>query len=169
MSDWIIRPFAASELPVYRAARLTALRDHPEAYSSSWEEETEQEDAIFLSRIQPEPPSVTLGAFQGETLGWMAGLVVPQRLKTRHIGTIVAVYVDPSHRRYGLGRAVIEALIDTARIAGLLTVNLTVSVGNEGARRLYVGLGFQPYGLVRRALRVGDRFVDEEHMALDLD
>jgi ribosomal protein S18 acetylase RimI-like enzyme len=168
MSEWVIRPFAPSELGVYRTARLTALHDHPEAYSSSWEEEREYDDAVFLSRLQPEPPSVTLGAFRGKALGAMAGLVVSQHLKTRHTGTIVAVYVDPTHRRHGLGRAVIEALLEASRAAGLLTVCLTVSVGNVGARRLYTGLGFVPCGLMRRTLRVGNRFVDEEHMALDL-
>jgi RimJ/RimL family protein N-acetyltransferase len=30
-------------------------------------------------------------------------------------------------------------------------------------------MGFRVYGLERRALKVGDRFYDEELMALDLD
>jgi RimJ/RimL family protein N-acetyltransferase len=36
----------------------------------------------------------------------------------------------------------------------------------EAARRLYLACGFEPVGLHRRALRVDDRYYDEERMAL---
>jgi ribosomal protein S18 acetylase RimI-like enzyme len=168
VSQWVLRPTAGSDLAAYRTARLASLRDHPEAYSSSWEEESGYDDAVFLSRLVPEPPSVMLGGFAGPRMVAMGALVMQQRLKTSHIGTIYGIYVDPGFRRTGVGRAIMQALIDAGRTAGLLTITLTVSVGNEGARRLYAGLGFEPYGLARRALRIGDRFVDEEHMALEL-
>jgi ribosomal protein S18 acetylase RimI-like enzyme len=169
MTECVIRPFVESDLAEYRRARLTALKDHPEAYSCSWEEEREFGDPVFLDRILPEPPSLMLGAFAGPHLAAMAVLVVPQRAKTRHVGTINGVYVEPAFRGTGLGRALMEALLASARESGLLAVTLTVSVGNESARRLYAGLGFERYGLVRRALRVGDRFFDDEHMVIELD
>jgi hypothetical protein len=39
---------------------------------------------------------------------------------------------------------------------------------NAAARALYVSAGFEAFGLERRALRVGDRYVEEEHMVLHL-
>jgi RimJ/RimL family protein N-acetyltransferase len=47
-------------------------------------------------------------------------------------------------------------------------VQLTVVAGNETARRLYAGLGFEEYGLEKKALKLGDRYFDEILMAKDL-
>ncbi len=44
-----------------------------------------------------------------------------------------------------------------------------MTAGNAPAQCLYKRMGFQVYGTERRALKVGDRFYDEELMALDLD
>jgi RimJ/RimL family protein N-acetyltransferase len=49
---------------------------------------------------------------------------------------------------------------------GLEQVSLSVSVRQEAARRLYSALGFEVYGYERHALKVGDTYVDEEHMVL---
>jgi RimJ/RimL family protein N-acetyltransferase len=37
------------------------------------------------------------------------------------------------------------------------------------ARNLYLALGFKPFGLEPRAMRVGSQYFDEEHMVLRLD
>jgi RimJ/RimL family protein N-acetyltransferase len=44
-----------------------------------------------------------------------------------------------------------------------------VNAENVRARNLYLSLGFKPFGLEPRAMRVGDRYFDEEHMVLSLD
>jgi RimJ/RimL family protein N-acetyltransferase len=43
-----------------------------------------------------------------------------------------------------------------------------VVLTNESTRRTYHGLGFRPYGIERKAIRVGDTFYDEELLYLDL-
>ena len=80
-----------------------------------------------------------------------------------------AVYVDAAHRGTGLARALVEAAIARARDARLSVVHLTVTLGNDAARRLYAELGFRTYGIERRGLCVDGVFHDEELMALDLD
>jgi ribosomal protein S18 acetylase RimI-like enzyme len=47
-------------------------------------------------------------------------------------------------------------------------VSLTVVSGQEAARGLYRSLGFEPYGLESRGLKIGDRYLDNEHMVLKL-
>lgn len=49
---------------------------------------------------------------------------------------------------------------------GLEQVSLSVSVPQEAARKLYDALGFEVYGYERRALKVDDTYVDEEHRVL---
>jgi RimJ/RimL family protein N-acetyltransferase len=43
---------------------------------------------------------------------------------------------------------------------------LAVGVFNEPARRAYAAMGFVPYGIEPRALKVDGVYVDEEHMIL---
>jgi ribosomal protein S18 acetylase RimI-like enzyme len=45
-------------------------------------------------------------------------------------------------------------------------VTLSVSVPQEAARRLYRALGFEVYGYEKHALKVGETYVDDEHMVL---
>jgi ribosomal protein S18 acetylase RimI-like enzyme len=79
------------------------------------------------------------------------------------------MYVDAALRGSGLARQLVDAVIAAAREAGAVVLHLTVTVGNQPAQRLYRRMGFTTYGTERRSLKVGDRFFDEELMALDLD
>jgi ribosomal protein S18 acetylase RimI-like enzyme len=84
-----------------------------------------------------------------------------------HKGALVSLYVRPQARGIGVGRRLVEAIIDTAR-RYVEVVQLAVVTGNEAALRLYTGLGFVQYGLEKKALKQGDRYYDEILMAKDL-
>jgi ribosomal protein S18 acetylase RimI-like enzyme len=73
-------------------------------------------------------------------------------------------------RGRGVGRALVEAAVARARAwPGLAQIVLGVAAHNTAARRLYRSLGFEVFALERRALRLSDRDVDEEHLVLYLD
>lgn len=163
-----IRRLGAADVQPYRAVRLDALLRHPEVFGSSHEEEAQLDDAEFVRMIS-QPPSSTLGAFAGDELVGIAGLMVPVRQKQRHKGIIVGVYVAAEHRRTGVAQRLVEALIVEARQSSLRVVELAVTVGNQPARRLYYRLGFRTYGIERFALAINDSYLDEELMALMLD
>lgn len=153
------------DLPLYRPLRLEALRRHPEAFGSSFEEEQGSD----LAHLIGAPPNVTLGGFATGALVGSAALVVSLKFKQRHKGHIIGVYVDPAWRRRGLARALLDALIHQARAQGLMLLTLSVTVGNPEARVLYTSAGFTVYGVEPISLRVGADFLDEELMALRLD
>ncbi|MBN8899303.1 MAG: GNAT family N-acetyltransferase [Rhodospirillales bacterium] len=90
-------------------------------------------------------------------------------VKQRHKGTVWGVYVDPAQRGAGIAQALITAVIDSAQAAGLGVLQLAVTVGNVPAIRLYEAAGFVRTGIEPRALRVGDRFLDEALMVRLLD
>ncbi len=115
-----------------------------------------------------EPPSVTLGAFIDDAMVGTMALAVPARIKQRHKGHVVGVYVIPSFRRTGLARALIDDLIARARENGLLVLTLSVTIGNEAAKSLYLRAGFSVYGVEPAGLRVGCDLLDEDLMALRL-
>ena len=53
-SDIDIRPVTRAEAPAWRALRLEALKNHPLAFMSSYEEAVKRDLADFTARI-PEP------------------------------------------------------------------------------------------------------------------
>lgn len=59
---------------------------------------------------------------------------------------ILNIAVVPEDRRSGLGRRLLEVVLESVRSAGAESVFLEVRESNEAARRLYGGLGFRPVG-----------------------
>ncbi|WP_255000306.1 ribosomal protein S18-alanine N-acetyltransferase [Cyanobium sp. Alchichica 3B3-8F6] len=98
-----------------------------------------------------EPRRPGVGLWHGNILVAMAsGWLVVDEL---HI-TLVAV--APQRRRQGLGRQVLQALLDHAQQQGAAHATLEVAPGNAAAVALYRGLGFQDAGLRRGYYRNGD-------------
>jgi RimJ/RimL family protein N-acetyltransferase len=75
--------------------------------------------------------------------------------------------VTPAWRAKGVARAMLIELLRQARLLpGVEQINLTVNANQAAARRLYSSLGFKAFGHEPRALKVGDGYVDEDHMVL---
>src|SRR4051794_25844258 len=55
---------------------------------------------------------------------------------------VFSMWIDPGHRRRGLGAALIDAVIDWSRTWGGAHVVLWVFAANEAAIRFYQRLGF---------------------------
>ena len=55
--------------------------------------------------------------------------------------------VHPTYRRQGVGRSLLETVINEAKERGLSRVTLEVRKSNEAAQRLYQSLGFVAQGL----------------------
>ena len=161
---WTIRRLTESDLPLFRPVRLRALREHPEMFGSSAAEEQSDD----MRRLIGSAPNVTLGGFVDNALVATAGYVVSPRVKQRHKAHVVGVYVAPDWRRSGLAPALLGRLIAEARMAGLRALTLSVTVGNEAARRLYRRLGFVTYGTEPGSLGVDGVLWDEELMVLPL-
>jgi GNAT superfamily N-acetyltransferase len=164
----VIREIGPDDAAIYRALRVRALDEHPEAFGRTSEEVPsldtigEQLRADVGSR-----ENVMLGAFDGDALVGMAGCHREQPIKQRHIAFISGVYVTPEHRRGGLARRLVTGVIDRARTwTGVEVLWLDVTTVNTGARALYASLGFVGAAVKPRVLRVGDRYYDEELMIL---
>jgi RimJ/RimL family protein N-acetyltransferase len=121
------------------------------------------------ARIALTGTQVVFGAFAGAALVGIAGLRREPLAQVRHKAVLWGVFVHPEHRRAGLARRLLERVMSFARDEGILQIHLCVNAENTRARRLYDALGFTPFGLEPRAMRIGDRFFDEAHMVLRLD
>lgn len=108
------------------------------------------------------------GAFVDGRLAGVAGFVREAGAKQRHKGTLWGMYVDPSARRYKVGAALVQAVLDHA--AGEVEqVLLAVGAANAAAIGLYERLGFVVYGHEPRALKEPDGYSDDVLMVKFLD
>jgi ribosomal protein S18 acetylase RimI-like enzyme len=162
-ADIEVRRLAADDAPLFQDIRLEALRLDSDAFASTFEAESAKPLSWFAERVGG---LHVFGAFRAERLVGVASLIILQSAKMAHKGHLVGMYVRPEARRCGVGRRLVEAVIEIAR-GHVEVVQLTVVVGNETARRLYAGLGFEEYGLEKKALKRGDRYFDEILMAMD--
>ena len=91
------------------------------------------------------------GAFSNTGLVGIAGFEIQQGQKRAHKGQLWGMYVRPDARGTGIGRRLVEAVLDLARQRVEL-IQLAVVQDNEQARRLYASLGSLEYGLEKNAL-----------------
>ena len=164
-----IRPLTAADAAAFRALRLQAVADAPSAVAPTHDEEAARTIADTEARIRQTDAQVIFGAFAGTELVAIAGLRREPLAQLRHKAVLWGVFVSPAHRRSGLARELFAHVRGHAREQGVLQIQLCVNADNVRARNLYLSLGFAAFGREPRALRVGDRFFDEEHMVLRLD
>jgi len=85
--------------------------------------------------------------------------------KTHHVGGI-GIAIRDGWRGVGLGRILMERILEWMRARGFRKAELAVFATNGRARRLYESLGFQDEGVRRRHVRIRDEYDDEVQMGL---
>lgn len=93
-----IRRLTAADWEAYRALRLEALEQSPEAFAADLSEQVDRPDEYWQSRAAGSAHSFMIGAFHQSRMVGMAGLVREERQKTRHKADVIAVYVTPAGR-----------------------------------------------------------------------
>lgn len=156
-----VRRLAPDDAPAYRALMLAAYAQHPDAFTSSADERAALPLAWWQQRLAEDADGGdaaadrVFGVFADGVLAGAAGLSLEQRAKVRHKATLFGMVVQPTCRRAGLGRALVEAVLAHARsLAQLEQVQLTVTEGNVAAQRLYEACGFVAWGVEPRAVRL---------------
>ena len=91
-------------------------------------------------------------------IGFISYWIVEEEIQLMKVAT------DPRHRRLGLARTLIEAMIADGRQQGASRVTLEVRPSNRAARQLYHTLGFAEVGRRPGYYRDG-----EDALLLDLD
>jgi len=168
-----IRALTEADAVAYRALRLRALHEDPEAFGSTYAQEAARPLAVTQARLQV-PDNATFGAYESESDGAgsniLVGIVTLIRqdgAKERHKTEMVGMYVASEVRGRGIGRLLVQAVIAHAqRTMGVEQIHCTAVTANAAALSLYRTLGFESYGTERYALKVGDQYWDEELLAL---
>ncbi|WP_226677827.1 GNAT family N-acetyltransferase [Mesobacillus jeotgali] len=163
-----IRRLNGGDAEGYRVLRHEALLKNPEAFSSSYEDEMNYEVADYRQRLDNKH-TYTFGAFDTNQLVGVVTLVPEGKVKLKHRANIFAMYVTPSQRGRGLGRELVKkAIQQAAELNSVEQIHLTVTSTNEPAKKLYVSLGFEPYGVEKNALQIDGTYYNEDLMVLFL-
>lgn len=165
-----VRILKPSDALLYQKVRLSALKNDPQAFGSTYEREVNFSLETVAARLEPSNDKFVLGAFHND--GSLVGIVTFMRensLKTSHKGNIFGMYVAPEGRGNGLGKYLMKELIKRAKnCEGLEQIKLTVVSNNISAKQLYKSLGFELYGVERNALKFNGQYCDEDLMVLHI-
>lgn len=108
--------------------------------------------------------------FVFENGGERAGMfkLVPLEWRISHIAYLGGVAIRPDLAGQGLGEKMMLDILAHARGLGLRRVELSTSVFNERAIRLYEKMGFKKEGVLRNFchLKSENRFIDEVLMSI---
>lgn len=150
-----VRRFAPEEWRLYRDLRLYALRESPDAFGSTHAHEAQRVDSEWASRLARGVHSSWDLPLVAEVSAEPCGLAWARIDENAPaIAYLYQMWVAPTWRRQGIGRALLDAAVAQARIAGAHTLELSVTIGNSEAMRLYERVGFHPIG-EPKPLRLG--------------
>jgi ribosomal protein S18 acetylase RimI-like enzyme len=151
-----IERLAESDWAAFREIRLRSLLDAPDAYGSTYGEESASTERAWrdwaAGRWRGGTAAVFAGrAAAGAVVGTATGAAYDAEESVAHV---YAMWVAPDARGAGVGRALLDAVEGWARDGGRTRLVLAVTETNEGARRFYEACGYVDTG-ERHPLREG--------------
>jgi ribosomal protein S18 acetylase RimI-like enzyme len=139
-----VRRLRADEADALRELRLRAMQDAPWAFGSTYARQLARGPEWWEARARQDGDVLYVAA-DGDALAGMAGGFYPGE---EGVVQVWGMWVAPAARGRGLGRELVQRVVDWARERGAATVRLDVT-DTEAARpaaALYRSLGFAETG-----------------------
>jgi ribosomal protein S18 acetylase RimI-like enzyme len=141
-----LEPITSKNALVFKAVRLHALRDTPNAFGSTYAKESQLTDVDWVKRAVQWSSERSAGflAMDGGTACGIAAAFLDQEDATR--AHLVSMWTAPTHRQRGIGRPLVNEVLDWACLRSARTLQLMVTSTNEPAILFYQRLGFARTG-----------------------
>lgn len=162
-----IRRLTPKDLSAYRAVWADGLMKVPSAFLFGAEEARAIPNKDVERMLEA---NLILGAFDDAKR--LVGFVSARRggpRRMQHMADIGPLYVRPEAQRQGVGRALMEAMLEQLAVAGIRQAELCVDVENTGAQALYQALGFHVFGRRPRSVLIDGVGRDDVLMIKALD
>jgi ribosomal protein S18 acetylase RimI-like enzyme len=146
MTAWVggiqVRRVTEDEWQTLRSVRLSALRDAPYAFASTYEREAAWDDEAWRRSVRR---AAWFLAWERDTpVGIVAGLADENApVGERHL---ISLWVAPHRRGRGVAKALYGAAAEWARQEGATSLVLWVADSNDAAHQMYEKLGFVSTG-----------------------
>lgn len=162
MSEISVRPLGEEDWKQYRDTRLTALRESPEAFAATVDDEGAFDEDFW--RLRMNRSARLLAERDANPLGIVS--VGRSSDDTPRTSELFGLWVSPESRGSGVASALVRAGARLAREQG--QTQLTYWVGSDNGRAVAFasGFGFRPTA-ERRAMRVKSED-DEDEVAMVL-
>lgn len=167
-----IRLLNHADTEIFKILLIEAAQDTPAAFCESAAEVIAKPLEGFTDLLDAHGRGdFVLGAFdEANNLLGVVGLCRFPFGKQSHKSMLWGMYVTPSKRRQGIGRALIGAALENIRkLPGILQVNLSTAGVNDAAKNLYQSLGFKIYGIEPNSINVDGMYFDETWMQLTIE
>ena len=142
-----------------------AVGSEPEGWlvtTNGWRSPTDERRYLRAIRRYPHA-AVFVAEDEGEIVGRLS-IARDQHPASRHVADL-GLIVAATHRRRGIGTALLNAAVEWARASDVLKLELHVFPWNEGAIILYERFGFEREGYRHAHYRRGEEYVDAILMA----
>ncbi|MDQ6715985.1 MAG: GNAT family N-acetyltransferase [Actinomycetota bacterium] len=163
MSEIVVRPLGETDWQDFKAIRLAALADSPDAFVASAAEEGEFTEEFWRERMRRSTRLVA--ERDGEPVGVLA--VGRGKGPSGTVAEIFGLWVHPDARGTGVATKLVEAGAAQARSEGHSHVAYWVGTENGRAVAFASGIGFRPTDF-RRPMRVVNDDDGEEEIAMVL-
>ena len=151
---------------MYRQLRLRALQDSPDAFGSTWERESTRPDEDWKARLADIDDRFSLplvALWNDEPVGLAWGRIEPVLMER---ADLYHMWASPEHRGRGIGRALLQAVIEWASDRAKYIV-LGVTLGNDAAIGLYAGAGFVAFGEPEELRPGSDKLIQNMKLVLE--
>lgn len=141
-----IEPITPLNTFLFKAVRLRALLDAPHAFGSTYAKESQLTDSDWIKRAERWNGESGAGflAMDGDTACGIAGSFLDQNDPT--LAQLISMWTAPTHRQRGVGRLLVNAVLNWAGSRSARILQLMVTSNNETAIRFYERLGFTRTG-----------------------
>jgi len=137
-----IRPMLADDWPAVAAIFVEGIATHAATFETE-PPEYESFDASHLTEHR------LVAVDDGRVVGWVT--LAPISSRACYAGVVESsVYVAESARGRGVGRALMEALVSSARAGGIWTIHAGMFPENAASVALHESLGFRLVGFFER-------------------
>jgi putative acetyltransferase len=134
------------------------------ATQDGWRSVGDERRYLRAIRRYPHAAVFVAEAEDGRIIGRLS-VARDQHPASRHVADL-GLMVAKSHRRQGIGRALLQAAVDWAQRSDVRKLELHVFTYNDAAIKLYESFGFEREGLRKQHYLQNGRLVDAYVMAL---